>query len=460
VTKQKQSENTGWIQPRKPDEQLAPERKERALILTVGLSQSGDEQIIDSLIADIRSFQPVRVVLLATAESRSNAEEIARQLAWQDEQYEIVQLKSAHDLREAFQLASEAIRRSIAAGFPPERISINYTSGTKVMSTGLVLAATHLSCETLRYIKHDPSGVARKSSMTSPRAVFAYRDLTTAIHLFEELRFLTARETAMNIDETLLTATDLQSLHNLRELAQAYFYWDHFRYGEFLCTIAQVNEQGALSPAYQVSDERRAMIAAIARAIEEARFEPLIFADIFNNALRRHLVGSYEDATVRCHRALEMLAQWTLTSEFQIDTDRLNTRKVPAKYRPTYEALRSLDDGKVKIGLHKAFALLQILEHPLGRAFDEHPQTAVMLERRRQAMMAHGVRPMIRTESKALIVWTAAIVNSAIPDFKATCEVLQFTWLAESSAELLNNTGPPETPGAAKPQPNAAPPQL
>ena len=418
----------------------------RALVLTVGLAQPGDEGIINSLIQDIGSFQPRHVILLATAESAENARAIVEALAWAAERCRVVPLASPHDLADIFHKANKAIRELKTLGYDADRISINYTSGTKVMSTGLVLAATFNSCETLRYIKHGFSGAAPKSSTTSPRAVFAYRDLVRATSLFEEVRFLCARELLAGMDEDLLEAQDIRALHNLRQLATAYFRWDSFRYREALEQLSDVGEPGLLSRPYNVAEAVREKLGVMAQAVEAVRFEPLIFADMFNNAIRRCLAGNYEDAAARCYRTLEMLAQWILCVEFEIDTDNLNVRKVPARHRPDFEALRSIEDGLVRIGLRKAYELLALLGHPVGRAFWDHPDTPPMLERRRRSIMAHGLEPLRRRECEAFIRWTrelgaTAIGDSASGEFDRMCRQLQFCWLLEQADRIL--TKPP-----------------
>ena len=103
-------------------------------------------------------------------------------------------------------------------------------------------------------------------------------------------------------------------------------------------------------------------------------------------------------------------------------------------------------NGLVRIGLRKAYELLALLGHPVGRAFWDHPDTPPMLERRRRSIMAHGLEPLRRRECEAFIRWTrelgaTAIGDSATGHFDQLCRQLQFGWLLEQADRML--TTPP-----------------
>ncbi|MBN1516795.1 TIGR02710 family CRISPR-associated protein [Candidatus Sumerlaeota bacterium] len=385
--------------------------------------------IVESLVADIRLFRPVFIMLLATSQSEPTARRMIDMLEFSPENYQIVTLHNAHDLRGIFQTAKDGIRHLIKRGFEPRRISINYSSGTKVMSTGLVLAALTQRCEMLRYNKHSENTVERKSSYTSPRVVFAYHHLLEALHFFEQLRFQSTKDSIDRIEQDLLDDADIIVLDELRILTSAFADWDNFRFTEALEQLKGIEGQGYLTARFFPKTSQLESLNAMADSVGERRYNEMLFADVFNNALRRYHSARYDDAIIRAYRALEMQAQFILHDQFGIDTDRVDTRKVPPKYRPDFDALRSMDDGLVRIGLRKSYELLRLLEHPLGQTFCAHPGLKEMMETRGRSFLSHGVQPMSREQALDFIRFTGDVCRAMIPRFEELCAELQFTWL-------------------------------
>jgi hypothetical protein len=147
--------------------------------------------------------------------------------------------------------------------------------------------------------------------------------------------------------------------------------------------------------------------------------------------MRRLLLGATEDALARLYRALEMLAQWVLDRDHGVDTNDVDTRRIPPRDRVSFDALRSIEDGLVKIGLRKCYELLIILKTPVGEAFAADPVMRQFLEKRSETILAHGMQPAEPDEASRFMQHAPPLFRIEIPDFEQRAHLLQFPWLSE-----------------------------
>lgn len=405
----------------------------RAMLLTVGLSFRPNDDITQVLAADIRHVQPDFVLVLCTEESTANAEETIRHSGVPAEQSEILRLPSAENLNDVFSAVNSALRGLIARGYSPEDITVNYTSGTKVMSGAALLAAVINNVAELRYLyagsgRSEPP--SERTVTTRGAAMSAYRDLLMARRLLEEMRFQSSRDLLARTDRSLLAEPDQATVGALHSIAVGYFHWDNFQYQRFLDATASIPEGQPLAEPFLMEPEARAVIEVLASDIAAGRFSEALFADILNNASRRALEGKFDDAMMRIYRALEVLAQHVL-AQMDIDTNDLDTRRVPPRHRVNFEALRSMEDGAVRLGLRKSYELLMALDTPVGRAFAENEPLRQALNARRQSILAHGTRPVSTTSYQGLLASARQLFAVEFPGFEAMCRQLQFPWLRE-----------------------------
>lgn len=401
----------------------------KVLICSVGTVFEGRENILAVLADEIIRLKPAHVAFVVSKESRSSAQKIAQQAGIAEECITFVVLDTPHDLNEVFARTNETIRQFLALGYSPSEISLNYTSGTKVMSSGVVLAAVFNQCSELRYI-YEGGAAGDRVIITRPEAVSAYRDLLLGSRLIEELRFQSATDLLDRIDSSLLSHSDVAILDALKKLADAYNAWDTFNPARFVEIMHELTPQVDLLKKFFVDSGTLGLLAQLASDIARENYSPLIFADMVNNAVRRMLEGKYDDAVARLYRALEMLAQWVLRRH-GINTDDVDTRKIPPRYRVSFEALRSMDDGIVRIGMRKAFELLALLEAPLGLRFQAKKELLPLLQRRSKSILAHGTSRVAKQDCEHFLKHSLELFTSEISDFCDTCYSLQFPWLRD-----------------------------
>lgn len=399
----------------------------KALICTVGTTVDTRNDIVDALIEEITAAQPTLVLFLVSGESRSNAQRIAEGSHLSPGSFEFVELSSSHNLNEIFRKTNDAIRSLYARGYSADDISVNYTSGTKVMGSGAVLSAVFNQCHELRYI-YQGADEGERLIKTHPEVVFAFRDLQLGRQLIYEMCFQSAVEHLARINSSLLADYDVRSLEAMRHVALAYLHWDNFHPRECLNTLSKVSVDIESVRNFLIDETTAQMLERLATDIEANQYSPLVFADMMNNAHRRTVEGKLDDAVARVYRAMEMLAQWVLKAH-EINTNDVDTRRIPPRYRVSFEAMRSVEDGLVRIGMRKAYDLLSILGTPLGEKFEANEELAQMLQRRGESILAHGTHRITQQECQRLISAVLDLFESEIQGFEAICRQLQFPWL-------------------------------
>lgn len=436
------------MQAEDKDREAGVPRRPRAMILTIGVPADPRQDIVDALVSEVEAERPERIVLIASSESLRNAKRLAGLIAGDgaeaapvdasggaDGRVTIVRLESAHDLEEAFLQANRAIEGLIEKGIEPEDVAINFTSGTKMMSAGAVLSAVFNRCMQMRYIVGAESGSRnRRVIRTEPSAVFALQDIARARNLAMELRFKSAIAVLQGVDDSLLTASERDLRRALIRVTGAYDHWHHFHPEKFLELYPGIAFGHPLLEEFQLGADRLEALRALAAGMQRRELGPHLIVDLYNNGLRQLRAGEPDDALIRLYRALEMLAQWILLRDFGIDTNDVETRRIPPRDRVGFEALRSLDDGLVKIGLRKAFDLLIILDTAVGRRFTESEPMKRFLAQRTSSILAHGLAPMDNENPDLLFRAGADLIKVELADFDAMSRSLQFPWIAPAPA--------------------------
>ncbi|PKO17445.1 TIGR02710 family CRISPR-associated protein [candidate division BRC1 bacterium HGW-BRC1-1] len=399
-----------------------------ALICTVGTTLESGEDLVELLSNEIRELAPAFVLFLASRESSDHALRVAAAVPLGESAFAIVQVESPHNINDIFEKTNDSIRELRMRGYGPDQILIDYTTGTKVMAAGAVLAAVMNQCCQLRYLFYN--GHETERVLTAPESVMAFRDLLLARRLIREMRFRSAYDLLSHIDSTDLSPYDVDSLNALRDVALSYRHWDNFRYEEFLETIPKVPTQLEPIQKFLIAPDTLEMIRTITGDLAAGRYSPPVLADMLNNAERRLREGKLDDAAARVYRALEMLSQWLL-AEQGIDTNDVDTRRIPPRFRVNFEAMRSLDEGIVRIGMRKAFELLTILETPAGLRFDENRNLATLLQHRSDSILAHGTKSLGEVECVELVRTARAFFVEEVEGFADLCNQLQFRWLVE-----------------------------
>lgn len=250
------------------DSEIEPDPKPRALVVTVGVPSDPRLDLAEALATEIRAIKPEQLVLIASKESRKNAERLAELVGFEDRDC-IVQLDSAHDLEEAFLRVNRAIESIQGQGIDHEEIAVNFTSGTKMMSAGAVLSGVIKRCMELRYVVGAESGSKKRRIIRKhPGAIFALQDVRRARNLARAMRFKSAQDILRGIDNSLLEEADRSNQENLLLVCEAYDNWQHFRPARFLAIYAEVEFGPSTLDLFEMTDERLSMVRDLAAEMD------------------------------------------------------------------------------------------------------------------------------------------------------------------------------------------------
>lgn len=406
----------------------------RALIVTVGTGTRPDVYIVKPLVKTIKDSRPDFLVLVVTERSRTYGEAIIRELVLKDESYLLEELRDFDDFQAVFRDINRVFRRLTAMGYGCEQIQIDFTSGTKAMSSGAVLSAVYNECRSLKYITGQrKNGVvvdgSEKYLTVQPSGIFALHEIHLARELIIRLRFSTASEILGKLNFDLLDPHEKQWAENLELVVQAYRAWDNFDHHSALKKLKKVDWKLAALQRFRPAPAGEAMLLEVNKA-DKKKQDELLLLDLYNNSLRRGLEGKYDDAVARLYRATELLAQQILAQPpFEIRTEDVDLSRVPASIRSRLEKNRDDTDGQVRIGLVLDYELLSELEHSVGRHFVENVHIKDRLRERNESILAHGTKPVSKSVYEKLRSSILELFRLEIPDFEEKAAGIQFPWL-------------------------------
>jgi CRISPR-associated protein (TIGR02710 family) len=411
----------------------------KALVQSVGTGTRPDQDITQPLLWHCRRSGAAYTVWIVSSESRRTAERIAHALGLSSDAYCIRETPDLDDVEATYRSCRAALRDLARRGFAPDDIEVDYTSGTKAMTSGLALAAVAHRCGTLSYIAGQRtagtvvSGTERLVPI-EPRRIWADQRLALATELCRAQRFDTALHLVESLNPAWLGEEERPLKDGLIAVARGYAAWDRFDYARAAGELekvahSEVPELGTFRPSPDVPSR-------LVQLKPERGHSPDRLADLFNNAHRRLDEGRYDDALARLYRLAEMLAQWMLLRDFGIDTAAVDLAKVPPALRRDLQAARTAS-GTIQIGLDWGYRLLAALDHPVGQQFDhgELHGLGVLLKKRNVSLLAHGLEPIVKADVESLTAKVQRLVSLVVPDFDDRRAALEFPWRRSTEPE-------------------------
>lgn len=220
-----------------------------AFVATVGIGTEPEADIVPPLVKSIKDANPTFLWLVATKESRGNAQRILKELNRDENNSKISELSSKENVSTIFKEISGILSNLIKRGFPQDNITVDYTTGTKAMSAGAVLAAIKYRCKNLKYIavKRDEErkvipGTEERLTI-GPDEILASYNIDLAIRLIKEYRFDSAYRLLNKINEAHLSEREKGVWKNLIQVASAYDKWDKFDHTIFCGQYSKIRFQ-------------------------------------------------------------------------------------------------------------------------------------------------------------------------------------------------------------------------
>jgi len=389
--------------------EIPPTRK--ALIISVGtgvgLTKDAVESLANGLTFSIEHHNPDKTFFLTSQESRKTTlPKILQKTNLQN--YETIVIKNIDDIQQIYETLRPEFQR-IREQY--NHVTVDYTSGTKAMSAALAILGTVYEANTLSYIGGNRKGgivpdKTEKILTIQPYFAIAERKIKTATQFFDQNQF-NATITILNQIEKTTTDSQIKNRTKpLKNLAKAYELWDKFQHQKAFQTLRKIK--------IEELNQNKRFLGQLLNAKEP---EPYHIADLINNAKRRGTEEKkYDDAVARLYRTIELIAQYTLKKEYNIDSSAAKTTDIPEELSKKWNIIPA--PPKIKIGLEKAYELLNAKKHPFGKKFTQDKKLKDLLSRRNTSILAHNLKPVTQQTYTQLHQKTIEYATMAIKNLK------------------------------------------
>lgn len=348
----------------------------KTLILSVGGSLS-------PLIFSINHHKPENIIFFASQDTEKQIEEILRQIfqeGFQLKNHEKIITPSAEDLNQCLNSLLTKLPEILSRwNISSEELIVDYTGGTKSMSSALVLATVEKT-SSFSYIGGEErnknglgvviDGKERVLRVKNPWDELAIEERKKISILFNTGRYSLAFETAEKA-RMKVSEKDKPFFEILSTLIDSYRLWDSFQYREAINKMgkavhdlkmccARLNSSHPLSILLEHVIKNHEFLSSIDS--EQNRI-----LDLLANAKRRaENEGRYDDAIVRIYRAIEKRAQLEL-KKYRIDASNIKIELLPLSIREEIKGKYYNErKGKIQTPLYGSCQILKAIEEEKG----------------------------------------------------------------------------------------------
>lgn len=329
--------------------------------------------------------------------------------------YEKILITNPDHLAECYRASLEAIQLAHTR-FSEAQISVDYTGGTKTMSSALAMAAIDYGDVELYVVsgpRHDLIKVASGTEMLRHVdwiPILWMRKQKILEELFRNYDYAACIELIDDLASRISAGSDLDAkLSAYLAICRGFQAWDEFRHEEALNYLKPYGsvlpvELTFLNSIVRGRNGYEKQAEAAQRKTEGfcegVKANLGLVQDILRNAERRLFRRQYDDAIGRIYRALELLAQTALlymyppiyTSDVRIN---LLPKALREKYQDLYEQQAANGSKRLQLPLFKSYELLHDLGYPLGHlAWERQKEMLDLIRLRNNAISAHGLDPV------------------------------------------------------------------
>lgn len=366
----------------------------KCLIATVGkgVSAGGERDVAELLSFTVKTQNPDRVVFVCTGESKGVISLLEGKLELPP--YEIVLIEDLSNHDESFSKVRQKIKEKSEEGF---EVTVDFTSGTKPMSAGALLAAADelvpVSYVRARRTEGKPSG---------PMELLVHEVSAGARSRLERLvqQLFDAHQFRACLDLIGAWVGKFPELDSWSSLIEGYYRWDIFEYD---------GARELLIEDRRVPPENKEFLGKFSD-----KGDLYFLIDLYANSQRRGEEGKFDDAVARLYSLVERIAHWRLKERYRVDPAGAPEGELPGIIR---DGLKRAEDGKVKLGLKDSFLFLKEKSDPLGRYADDQ-RLRDLLSRRNFSPLAHGNRPVGKEVYEGLSAKVGEMLEEVVPDFR------------------------------------------
>ena len=303
---------------------------------------------------------------------------------------------------------SKALARSAS-------VTVDYTGGTKSMTSAMVLAATLHEGVCLQFMAGARTGLRHVEDGTEKPAVIP----TELIGLSQTFRIVrkfiglrnygAALSVLREIDGTFICLRGKaprawrKKVGEWKKWVAIFDHWDRFDHADAWRHLQNGLESGAPHATWFKGDG--VVFQARLRKLTDSRGCPsyVLLEDLWMNAERRARLGLYDDAVARLYRLMEAAVQTRLWNAHRIKTDKVPFERLPESLREKF--CHRGQPASVNLALSDAIDLLGFLdpEDPLSK-INEHGYPKWQ-SGRNNSILAHGFRPLEKNDWQQARSW-------------------------------------------------------
>jgi CRISPR-associated protein (TIGR02710 family) len=361
----------------------------------------------------IKEHKPERVIFLASHDTvTKSGEDLIRMTPRPATEYEITE--DPNLLYECYKAARRCVDRIRRMQVTSSDVLVDYTGGTKVMTSALILATVGHPYQ-FNYVgggERSKNGLGtvmdgheKMYPEMSPWSVFAEEERRQIVTLFNNRRFASV----VMIIDGFGGDPPLQIkmyFAAVRALAEGFLYWDQFTHKaasrrmkeaiDLLAVYLKNFPDPALEDFVRKIGECQGRLQEILDKTADLKNPDFVLVeDLLNNARRRMWDRRFDDAAARIYRSLELYGQVAFEKVAGCPNDKVKPDAIPEALREEF-VKKYLDDGKyLKLPLTATFRYLQEVGHDAGkRYFDRFTDLKKVTVNRNYSILAHGIQPV------------------------------------------------------------------
>jgi len=383
----------------------------KALIISVGTGISPTKHAVESLanaIAySIKHHNPDETFFITTKQSQETTlPKILKKV--KPKEHETIKIEDPDNIQtiyETLQPKFQEIRRKFS------HVTVDYTSGTKAMTSALTILGTTYEVNTLSYITGKRKGGIVQAGTEEIRIIQPYfatteQKIKTAIQFFNKNQYNATISILNQIQKTTKDPKITQRIKPLLNLAKAYELWDKFQHQKAFQTLEKIKME-------QLNRNKR----FLGQLLHSTEPEPYHIADLINNAKRRGTdEKKYDDAVARLYRTIELIAQYELKRKYNIETSNAKPEQIPEELLKKWNI--TINTQKIKLALQNDYELLNAKNNPLGKKFTQDRKLNDLLTKRNTSILAHNLKPVNQKTYIELYQKTIEYSSFAIKNLK------------------------------------------
>ena len=398
-------------------DKIGGNKMKRAFFMTVGtgigLNEEKIKRLAHGLLTAIIHYNPDKVIFFGSENSKATVESIKRQYyesrREKFEGYEFVKIEDIDDFYECYLKIEEKIKEN-----RDYEIIIDYTSGTKTMTTSAAICAM-LYQKKLSMV----AGKRGKNGVVQPGTeVVKEQNLFAAYNKFLFDRF---KDTFNNyrFEEAKRYLKQIvadEKTEYYDKIVDAYDAWDKFNHKK-----AEENLKGYKEKIFY---NNKVFLHKLSNAKLK---EEYLIPDLINNAWRRIEEGKYDDAVARLYRCIEMIAQYKLKRDYDLEPSEINIidlRSKPIENIEKYEVKQD-ENGIIRLALMEDYQLLVDLKDELGKVIEDK-EIKNLLQKRNLSILAHGIMPIGKANAERLLEKTIEVAKRVVENLEKKIELAKF----------------------------------